>query len=297
MADDILVLINDKSGRAREEGADAIKRQLTPILEQKGDPRFIIDDVPVLMDAAKDGDARTVVSVGGDGTIAGISGALQGRDDAGMFIPLPYGTANLIPRDLGLSLDPEEALRQAISAPPRAIDYVEVGTQSLLHSAAFGTFAEMAEDRETYRDAPTQADRFGAAVGMFERFLDAQPGRYRVTLDGDEQEVETAAIFVANNTITGAQGGLPRRDTLDAGELKVYISRNRGVLGLLTHMIDAVAGQFTDNPEFDTYTARSVTVQTLDRELHFTIDGEPGRDVEDLTFIMHPRSLKVPDLR
>jgi diacylglycerol kinase family enzyme len=291
------VLINELSGRAGGEGCDRVKEDLRRAVPRGMSIDFTVAHVPDLMEVAKDLDTDAIATAGGDGTIAAIGSVLANRKDAPVFIPLPYGTANLIPRDLLMPMEPSDALHASLKAPYRYIDFVQAGKQGLLHSAAFGNFAEMAEDRESFRKAPTFGDALGAAAAMWEDFVETRDDPYRITIDGEAMEIDSSAVFVTNNPITHGVGGVPRREALDGGRMIVYISRSGGVFGLLQHVIEAMRGDFDDSEDFFRFAANQVTVETLGRELHYTIDGEPSRDKAAITFQMKPSSLKVPDLR
>jgi diacylglycerol kinase family enzyme len=294
---DYLVLINSMSGRAEELGPDAIEDDLRPLFRDRGTATFLADDFAGLAEAAAAFEGKAVVTVGGDGTIGGIAGVLQRRSEAPVLIPLPYGTANLVPLDIGMPLSPREALRNSLSAPVRLIDFVSVAEMPMLHSAFFGTFAEMAEDREDMRRAPTFGDALGAATTMIEHFLSAQTDAYRLTLDGETIETETSAVFVANGPVLAGEGVAPRRSKLDGGKMVVYVSRQKGLLSLLQHIVDGLTVGFEGSEDLDRYEASEVVVETLGNELHYSVDGEPGTSREPLRFVMHPRALRVPDLR
>jgi diacylglycerol kinase family enzyme len=214
-----------------------------------------------------------------------------------VFVPLPYGTANLIARDLQFPINPRKALLRSLRAPNRLIDYAEIGGQPLLHSAVFGTFAEIAEARELYRSAPTFEDRIGAASEWFDRLISSEPKYYAVTIDGQTAEFQTNAIFVTNNPITHGDAGTPRRSHLDRGTLSVYISDSRGPFGFLQRIIEAVSGTFDESHGIAEYTAREVEVRCLDDEAHLTVDGEPRVTEETIKMAIHPSCLRVPDLR
>lgn len=292
-----LVLINEHSGRALEEGVDTIKDTLREVYADDYDVEFVVASVPELMKRAAAYGGEAVVTVGGDGTVGGVASVLYGRENGPMLIPLPYGTANLVARDLCLPLEPEEALCAALEAPRRLIDFVSVGDHALLHSAAFGSFAEMAEGREGLRRAPTFGDALDAAVHMFDSFIETHPVPYTLKLDDRVISTDSAAVFIANGAITGNEGPLPARANLDRGELVVYISKGKRVLGLIRHVLEAMAGTFDESSEFVRYTAQRVSISTAERELHYTIDGEPGTAGQSLEFVMHCCSLCVPDLR
>ncbi|MCQ8185389.1 diacylglycerol/lipid kinase family protein [Parvularcula maris] len=294
---DYLVLINSKSGRAKELGAEAIEADLRPAFASHGDARFLSGAFTELAEAAQGFGGKAVVTVGGDGTIGGIAGVLQKRQQAPMLIPLPYGTANLVPLDLDMPLDADVALKRSLAAPPRKIDLVRMGERAMLHSALFGTFAEMAEDREELRHAPTFGDALGAATTMIEHFLSAQSDAYRFTLDGEVIETETSAVFIVNGPVWAGKGVAPRRNKLDGGKLIVYVSQQRGLLGLMQHILDGLTVGLEGSDDLQRYEADEVLVEPMGKELHYTLDGEPGTSREAISFTIHPRCLTVPDLR
>jgi diacylglycerol kinase family enzyme len=294
---DYLVLINELSGRAGELGAEAIEDDLRPVFRGHGEPEFLTGSFDELAAAAKTFCGKGLVTVGGDGTIGGIANVLQRRTDPPVLIPLPYGTANLVPLDLEMSLTPSEALAQSLGAPIRKIDFVRMGDIAMLHSTLFGTFAEMAEDREDLRKAPTFGDAIGAVTTLIDHFLSAESDTYRLTLDGQAIEVETSAVFVVNGPVRAGEGVAPRRDSLDGGKLIVYISRQKGLFSLMQHIFDGLTVGLEASDELVRAEASEVIIEGLGRELHYAIDGEPGVSKEQLHFRMFPQDLLVPDLR
>ncbi len=299
MHDDILVLINEQSGRVKDIGAGAIEEDLIPILDRNGSYRIVHGQMEELLGEANSCQARTLVSVGGDGTIGAISKALIDCKATAVFVPLPYGTANLIPRDLDFPLQPTDALRRALRLKPRKIDYAEAAGRPLLHSAVLGTFAEAAEARELFRSAPTFEDRMGAASEWFDRLFFTEPQRYDIEIDGRSYDTETNAIFITNNPITHGEAGVPRRSQLDTGQLCVYISDSKGPFGFIQRILEAVAGGFEDSHGITKLVGSDVSVRGPDDEIHFTIDGEPfiSDAKTEVRMVMKPSCLTVPDFR
>ena len=114
---------------------------------------FIAQDAGSLPDrvalAAKSG-AEAVIVAGGDGTVACAGHALAGSD-----IPLgvlPYGTMNLLAKDLGLPIGDLPAALKAIAAGAiRTIDVGEVNGQSFLCASMLGLPVQLG--RTTRADA------------------------------------------------------------------------------------------------------------------------------------------------
>ena len=291
----ILVLINEQAGTVIDRGEDAVRREIEGALGGR-EARFVVGEVPALLGAIGQ-DEDTVVTVGGDGTVGAVAKRLAGREDAPRFVPLPYGTMNLIHRDIGSPLDPMKALQAGLVAPVRAIDYAEANGEALLHSAVFGTFAEVAEEREEIRAAAGPLAKLQAAIGAAARLLDAEPHPYDLTIDGESLSVTTNAIFVTNNAITGGERGVPIRERLDAGELVVYVSDSLGAGGFLQRLIEAVTGGFDESHGILRYVARAARIAARDGPATYSRDGEVVEGARAVDLTIRPGALRVPDLR
>ena len=291
----ILVLINEQAGTVTGRGEAAVRAEIEAALDGRA-ARYVTGAVPALLDAIGQGE-DTVVTVGGDGTVGAVAKVLSGRKDAPRFVPLPYGTMNLIHRDIGMPLDPTAALRAGLAAPTRAIDYAEANGEALLHSAVFGTFAEVAEEREEMRAADGPLAVISAALGAAARLLDAEPHPYRLTIDGEALSVTTNAIFVTNNAITGGARGVPVRERLDAGELVVYVSDSLGAGGFVQRLIEAVTGGFDESHGILRYVAREARIRAADGPATYARDGEVVEGEREVALAIRPGTLRVPDLR
>ena len=295
MSHEALFLVNAQSGRVRAEGAEAIEADLRGALPDGTQARFVTGDVPDLLAALEGAAPDIVATVGGDGTIGAVAGALAGRADPPRFVPLPYGTANLIPRDIGMPLEPLDALAAALRAPVRRIDYATANDAPLLHSAVFGTFAEVAEDREELREAEGFGQRLGALASAANKLLSAEPQRYHLVIDGEPLDAVTNTVFVTNNAITGGERGVPQRDRLDAGHLVAYVSDSHGPLGFVRRIIEAGTVGFDGSDGIVRHVCREARV-SADDPLHYSRDGEV-EGAESVTFRIQPGALAVPDLR
>ena len=91
----------------------------------------------------------TIIIGGGDGTQSLAATKLAGKEIA--LGVLPFGTVNLLGRDLGIPLAIEEAVKALAGAEPVAIDLAEVNGR-LFHSLlGLGFFARMASERQRAR--------------------------------------------------------------------------------------------------------------------------------------------------
>ena len=106
-----------------------------------------------------------IVAAGGDGTVTAIASRIVGTEK--VLALLPFGTANLLARDLKVPLE----LGAAIAALPtmvlHRIDVGELSGRIFLHKVVVGTFPEIAALREEIRHDRSWQAKFS----FFQRFV------------------------------------------------------------------------------------------------------------------------------
>lgn len=115
-----MIIVNPTSGK--EEGAGYVQLAMDILAEQ--------GYTVTVMETQKEGDATIfsttackqgfslVVSIGGDGTLHEVINGLSGEPDCPKLGIIPLGTVNDFARAIGLSLNPEEAVRTLASPLP-----------------------------------------------------------------------------------------------------------------------------------------------------------------------------------
>ena len=235
--------------------------------------------------------------LGGDGTVLTVATVLLGHQ-----IPLgiiPLGTANLLARDLGLSLEPEAAVAGLIAAlgpasresgadpmvgpvapaaPVRRIDIGCVNGHPFMCASMLGMTTELAKTREaargvgTWRLLPRLARK---GYWLLKRY----PFR-RLTLsfDDDQLSVSTRAMIITNNPVRAERGLYPGRTHLDRGVLGIY-GVHEGPLSALPRLaLSLIAGTWGSEPRVFSRTARRVSIDTRKpRRIDVLNDGEPCR--------------------
>jgi diacylglycerol kinase (ATP) len=195
-----------------------------------------------------------VVACGGDGTVSAVAGALVGTD-----IPLgviPCGTAN--------------AFAAALAIP------TDLAAACAVLLAGLGFEAGMVN--RTNRELKTRFGALAYVLAGAQQLLSQQPFSARLTIDGSTQELEAAAITVANvapNTSVLAQGFgavVP-----DDGLLEVTVatptSRLQGLNALAALMTSAVVQTPSSHPDLLCLRAREIQIAT-DTPQQLVVDGE-----------------------
>jgi diacylglycerol kinase family enzyme len=163
------------------------------------------EPIDALVHAALARGCDLVVAAGGDGTVSMVAGALAGdAADVPLGI-IPLGTANVLARDLGIPLDPEEACR-LLASPPEGhattrIDAMRVGPGCYFTQVGVGIDALMI--RDTRREDKRRFGRIAYLWTASTHLLGFQPGRFVVEADGRRQRARASQVVVANSGILG----------------------------------------------------------------------------------------------
>jgi diacylglycerol kinase family enzyme len=286
----VLVLLNARAGTLIDRGADGIREALHTALGARGRKLDIRLVQPRAMASAIAQAARsdhdTIVIGGGDGSVSAAAHALAGGGRT--LGVIPFGTLNLLARDLGFPPDPDEAIAALGTARARAIDLAGVNGRAFHSLSGLGFFSQMARAREEARDLPGKILRVGAAAFAALR----RSGRFslRVETDGRARDIETYALLVTCNRFGGAGW---RRDALDGGTLEIHVARDEGALAKLKAGADLVSGGWRDNDGIVSFTARRVRIDGARRRAFVATDGELRRETLPLDYEIRPGALRV----
>jgi diacylglycerol kinase family enzyme len=240
---------------------------------------------------ARDASPRfdAIVVGGGDGTVAHAAAALAGRD-----IPLgilPFGTLNLLARDLGIPSELDPAIAALAAAKPRAIDLGEANGIPFCCMATLGLVPMLGRVREKQRGRPPLL-AWPQLVRAWVRALYWDP-QVELALDlGDSvRSLRTRAMGISVGAFT--PGYFLQRQALDQGVLVVYVVRHHSRWALLRFVLDLLTGQWHRDPELDIVPSSALRVQARRKRVALMLDGELIRIRTPLVFRVRPHALTV----
>lgn len=236
--------------------------------------------------------AAGVYVLGGDGTVLAAATALIGRD-----VPLgivPLGTANLLARDIGMPLVPEDAIRALDGAQTQRIDVGRVNGEPFLCASMLGLGTTLSRTREAARGL--------GWLRLWTRLLRKtlwllvrDPYRWvELDLDGRSSKFCTLAVTVTNNPLTRSPGLHLRRARLDSGRLGVYGVHRGPFWAQLRLALRVVQGDWPDDPQVFDGEAQRVGIRGR-RPGRITVmnDGERRRVSLPLVYDILPSALPV----
>ena len=288
----IHVILNASSG-FDEKGSTP--KALEQVLTQQGfesDIRLIdkgTDLCELAREMVRDG-ASVVVAGGGDGTINAVASVLAGTDVT-MGV-LPMGTLNHFARDLEIPFDPPQAMRVITEGRTVLVDVGEVNGKRFINNAIIGLYPNYRFQRERHE----RKGRFkwlamlSAVFGVFRR----NPAlKLRIEAEGDAIERKTPFLMVANNRHEMEGYRLGNRQTLNSGQLCVYMMHRMSRWGLLRLAFSVLLGRFSKRRDFDVMNSRTITVESSRKTIGVSLDGEVVRLAPPLKYQSMPRSLRV----
>lgn len=246
-------------------------------------------DLPHARELAVAGAAaqRIVVTLGGDGLLGCVAGAL--RDVPGAVVGvLPGGRGNDFARVVGIPLDAEAACEVIAHGVARPIDLGAVGDRSFIGIASLGF------DSEANRIANSAPARLGQLVYLYgaARALAAwKPARFAVEVDDERVEFSGWSVAVANSKAYGGGMIVAPDASLEDGALDVVLIANVSKRDYVRTVPQVFKGTHVRHPAVRVLRGREVRVEA-DRPFVVYADGDPIGEVP-ITIRALPGALQV----
>jgi YegS/Rv2252/BmrU family lipid kinase len=242
-----------------------------------------------------------VVSVGGDGMLSSLAGAVS--RGGGTLALLPAGRGNDFARMLGLPEEPEAQARLLLEGEPRAVDLLgtSIGrtpdAERLVAGSVYaGVDAHASAIVDRAHHLPRRLQYPYAALRSLATY---QPGRYRVGVDGITQEYDAATVVVANSAYYGKGMKIAPLARVEDGVLDVVVIEAASRFALMRALPTVYDGSHVDLPEVTVLTGRRIELQADARTpVPVGGDGEqlgvlPGLADEPAVVEVRPGALSV----
>lgn len=217
-----------------------------------------------------------VVSVGGDGMLSSLAGAVS--EGGGTLAVLPAGRGNDFARMLGLPEDPAGQAHLLLTGAVRRVDLLCLTAPGapervVAGSVYCGVDARAAEIVDRARWLPRKLQYPYAAVRSLATYT---PGRFRVAVDGVEREYAAATVVVANSAYYGKGMKIAPAAAVDDGLLDVVVIEAASRAALVRALPSVYDGSHVSRPEVTVLTGRRVELRA-DARIPVPVggDGEP----------------------
>lgn len=228
---------------------------------------------------------------GGDGSISTAAKILK---DTGIRLAvLGIGTRNHFARDLGIPLDPMEAIRLLDRMQVQQIDLGEVNGHTFINNATVGLYPRLVKEREE-RTKKHGWKKWRAQMVAALIVLWKLP-RMRLMVKAEQFQVSRIMpfLFVGNNEYDGLINSDSSRSSLSDGRLWLCMTRSSGPLSLLRMVWQLSLGGIQSADNLETRLVTAATVHSWKKRITVAIDGENHKLTTPLQFGIRKKSLQV----
>lgn len=241
--------------------------------------------------AAVDAGASVVLVAGGDGTLRAAAGPLL-RSTAALAV-VPFGSGDLLARNLRLPLDVGDAVALAFDGEPAPLDLLRVQAAGLEEYAL--VMAGLGADAAVLADTREPLKRLigaGAYLVAGAKHVAARPVHTSIAVDGAEPAWGYASLVGIGNVgeLRPGVALMPDADAAD-GRLDVVAASPRHARDVLHMMAGTLVGSRRE-PGLDRYRGRRVEVTTAS-PVPCHVDGDILGEVTSLTAEVLLAALRV----
>jgi diacylglycerol kinase family enzyme len=239
---------------------------------------------------AERGDPLLIIG-GGDGSISAAASAVLGTKTALGILPL--GTLNHFARDLGIPLDLGQAAQVIAKGKQRSVDVAEMNKHIFINNSAIGLYPLMVLDRDAQRERLGRSKRLAMIVASVRTLVRFRHQRLVLTVNQDKARINTPLLFVGNNDYRLELGAAGQRDSLDEGELCVFVMRKKSRRGFLMATLRALLDRARRDDMVRLDGVERLRVGSHRSHLAVSLDGEVVRAEPPLDYRIRKKALRV----
>jgi diacylglycerol kinase family enzyme len=272
--------VRELRGLFRDAGLDA-----ELVLARGGDAMF------AAVDRARAEGIGLVVAGGGDGTQSAVASRLAGTELVQGVLPM--GTLNHFAKDLKIPLKREDAVRTLAEGRVQQVDVGEVNGRVFINNSSLGLYPEIVRERELQQFHLGKSKWRALASATLHATARPVGLAVRVDAEGEQAVRRTPFVFIGNNRYVMEGLAIGARESLEQGELALYVGRRRGRLALVQLALRALFKRLRQEEDFEMVTGAAFAIDTTSDCVRVATDGEVCMMETPLHYRIRPRALRV----
>lgn len=210
-----------------------------------------------------------LVAVGGDGTIVeSINGIIDYPIHFGL---IPMGTGNDLARSLDIPSDPKGALKKILEGELTDVDLGCVNNVTFINSAGVGIDGDIIHDTTKIKNYFSGSAAY--LLSTLKSIITFKPFKVHLTLDGVKLDRDAYLIAIGNGKYFGGGMKITPAANLSSGEFQICLVRKLSRLKFLRIFPKVYQGNHELAPEVEMFTCKEVLIESPDRELLVSADG------------------------
>lgn len=233
---------------------------------------------------------RTVIAVGGDGTVNEVARGLMKRG-YGVLGIIPGGTGNDMSKSLNIPNDPTEALNIVIKGQVKNMDIGSINGHKFLNIASVGFDAEVVKNTDKIKEK--LKGKIAYILGVLVTLLGFRKKKVIIKIDDKDYSRKLVLLAVGNgNYYGGGMKILPAADLSD-GYLHLCLVRNANNLILLTLFPTIFKGSHVKLKKYvEMFTAKEIRILS-NENMDFNFDGEIIKGGKEISINLSKEKLSV----
>lgn len=251
------------------------------------------EEIEATVKKALDEKFGAIIAGGGDGTTTSIAAMLR-KTDMPLGI-LPFGTLNLAARDLGVPLDPQEAVSSLHPGKTRKVDVLLVNGRPCLCMTVLGFYPWVLKRTEEFHGTNWwikfwHTGRMSLKAFSRSPMLDLQLR----CVEGQDRQIKTRFAVVIPGGMHESVGILPERKDLHNGHCSIYTSKHHSRWSMIWAALRYLLGHSASDPALDIVSSSKAKIDIARRSHTLAaIDGENIRLETPLELDLESESLRV----
>ncbi|QIF04802.1 diacylglycerol kinase family protein [Roseimicrobium sp. ORNL1] len=289
------VVLNRESGAVSSLGPETLVEDLKAEFLKNGITATVHlvkgSELEATLKQARDDDSDAVVVGGGDGTVAAAAALLAGGDKP--LGVLPFGTFNIVARDLNIPLDWQEAVAALATASPTRMDLMEVNGGLYCCVCVLGFFPALKMAQPEHHGNWVVRTLQTCWLGL-RSMATFPPLDLKLMLDGKEIHRRTRFALLANNDYEEMFGLIPKRKSINGGYFTIYVSNHRTNIGMTRALISWILGRFKQDKELTIFHTDELDIVVRRKGvIPVMVDGEVKKLTSPLKIRTRPQELCV----
>lgn len=178
--------------------------------------------------------------MGGDGTVNEAINGIAEQEYIPNFGFFPLGTVNDLSRALGISLNPENAIRDLDFSLTKKIDIGKVNNNYFMNVVAIGVIPEAINEVDS--DKKTIFGRFAYFISGFKKFKNSKSYSFFINADDNSINTQSSLILIGlTNSIGGFEQMLPKAK-VDDGKLHMIYLKDDTMLDTVKTLPELIKG-------------------------------------------------------
>ena len=295
----VVVLLNTSAGTIERQGDTTLRQVLVSAFDKHG-ISAVMEFLPgaQLRSAAEQtrqrvvlGELDAIVVGGGDGSIRTVASALVGSDVPLGIIPL--GTLNHFARDLRIPTLADRAVAVIASGEKRYLDVGEVNGKIFINNSSIGIYPYLVLERERRRRRKRFSKWAAIALALPRVIRNLPLFRLKIRIQDLAELCRSPCVLVGNNEYRLTVPAFGRRDTLDRGELCLYVAKVQSRASMLVLACRCMLGLLNQQRDLRIFKGDSAEISSRRKRLLVAFDGEVETMQSPLRYRSRPGALRL----